>query len=71
MVRHGAPAHIALGGGCGSTATTEAKGIIMSAARSHALASIALLVWSAGVRGAPLERDVWYAFVDGDLRYGY
>lgn len=43
----------------------------MSHARSRTFASIALLVVSAAARGAPLERDVWYAFVDGAQRYGY
>ena len=43
----------------------------MSIPRSHVFVSIVFLATSAGVQAAPLERDVWYAFVDGDVRYGY
>ena len=43
----------------------------MSILRSLVFVNVVFLPISPGARAAPLERDVWYAFVDGDLRYGY
>ncbi len=43
----------------------------MSLPRLCVFVSVLLLAMSGGAWAAPLERDVWYAFVDGDLRYGY